>query len=486
MLKVMHRLVLKPGRESSILGRHPWVFSGAAERVESLPDAQDGDLCDIQDASGAWLARGTLHRSSQILCRILTWQDEPIDEEFFARRIEAALTARRAHIDLSTTDAYRVVNAEGDRLPGLIVDRYADHLVVQCLTSGMTRMESLWCAALMRILTPAAIIDRSDRAVRDPAMAGRREALRGEIPLEPVWIREDGLRFRVHLMQGQKTGFYLDQRDNRRMLGDLAKERDVLNGFAYTGAFGIHAGRGGARTVVQVESSATAIEEARAHWDANGLPAERVEHVQGDLFRYLRNSDREFDAIVADPPPYAKDRGSVERAARAYKDLNLWALRRLRPGGLLFTFSCSQHVGIDLFQKILFGAARDTGASVQWLRRLGAAADHPVHLDHPQGEYLKGFLLRLIEREETGPQARRSAAEAGEEAKPRGRGSARRRKPAGAGAGATGRESAIAADAMARGGPGGAKGGKKSRASRKPAAATTDSPSAGPAEGEKA
>ena len=483
MLKVMHRLVLKPGRESSVLGRHPWIFSGAAERVESLPDAQDGDPCDIHDASGSWLARGTLHRSSQILCRVLTWRDEPIDADFFARRIEAAWTARREHIDLSTTDAYRVVNAEGDRLPGLIVDRYADHLVVQCLTSGMTRMESLWCAALMRILTPAAIIDRSDRAVRDPAMAGRREALRGEIPSEPVWIREDGLRFRVHLMQGQKTGFYLDQRDNRRVLGGLAGERDVLNGFAYTGAFGIHAGRGGARAVVQVESSATAIEEARVHWEANGLPAERVEHVQGDLFRYLRNTDREFDAIVADPPPYAKDRGSVERAARAYKDLNLWALRRLRPGGLLFTFSCSQHVGIDLFQKILFGAARDAGASVQWLRRLGAAADHPVHLDHPQGEYLKGFLLRLIEREETRPPARRIDTEVGEMEKPEGRRTAGKGKPGSTRA--VGRKKAGATGTTGRGRPGGGEDGRKPQASRKPGAAPKGSPLDGGAAGEK-
>ncbi len=398
MSDVKHRLVLKPGRDSSVRARHPWIFSGAADRVESLPDAQDGDLCDVLDGSGAWLARGTLHRSSQILCRILTWRDEAIDEGFFAGRIEAALAARRTHIDPASTDAFRVVNAEGDRLPGLIVDRYAEHVVVQCLTSGMARMEDLWCEALDRALAPAAIIDRSDRSVRDSAMAGRREALRGEAPAEPVWIREDGLRFRVNVMTGQKTGFYLDQRENRILLGSLAGDREVLNGFAYTGAFGIHAGRAGARHVIQVESSTAALEEARLHWEANGLPLERVEHVHDDIFRYLRNTEREFDAIVVDPPPYAKDRGSVERAARAYKDVNLWAFRRLRPGGLLLSFSCSQHVGIDLFQKILFGAAKDAGASVQWLRRLGPGADHPVHLDHPQGEYLKGFLLRLIER----------------------------------------------------------------------------------------
>lgn len=403
MSDVKHRLILKPGRDSSVKARHPWIFSGAAERVESLPDARDGELCDVLADSGTWLARGTLHRSSQILCRILTWKEEAIDEAFFHGRIATALAARGGHIEPATTNAYRVINAEGDRLPGLIVDRYADYLVVQCLTSGMARMEELWCGALANALSPVAIIDRSERAVRDPALVGRREALRGEVPAEPVWIREDGLRFRVNLMTGQKTGFYLDQRENRILLGSLARGRDVLNGFAYTGAFGIHAARGGAKSVIQLESSAVAMEEARVHWEANELPPERVEYIHDDLSRYLRQSEREFDAIVVDPPPYAKDRGSVDRAARAYKDVNLWALRRLRPGGLLFSFSCSQHVGVDLLQKILFGAARDAGASVQWLRRLGAGADHPVHLDHPQGEYLKGFLLRLIERGEGVP-----------------------------------------------------------------------------------
>ena len=201
---------------------------------------------------------------------------------------------------------------------------------------------------------------------------------------------------------GTEDRFYLDQRENRALLGAHASGRDVLNGFAYTGAFGVYAGWGGARCVTQVESSASAIEEARENWSANGLPADAVEFVREDVYKYLRETDREFDVIILDPPPYAKAKGSVDRAARAYKDLNLWALRRLRPGGLLFTFSCSQHMEVDLFQKVLFGAAHDARASCQWLRRLGAGCDHPVHLDHPQGEYLKGFLLRAgLEGERT-------------------------------------------------------------------------------------
>lgn len=396
---VRHRLFLKPGREASVLARHPWVFSGAVDRVESLPDGVDGDLCDLVSANGDWLARGTMHRSSQIICRILTFRQEAIDEEFFLGRVREALELRMRIVDPARTDAFRIVNAEGDRLPGLIADRYADYLVVQCLTTGMARLSPLWCAALEEVVRPAAIIDRTDRATRDPALAGRREVLRGSAPAESIWIREEGLSFRVNLMQGQKTGFYLDQRANRALLALYARDRDVLNAFAYTGAFGVAAGRAGARSVVQLESSLPALEEAKVHWEANGLPPERVEQIHDDIFRYLRKSDRTFDVIILDPPPYAKGRGSVERASRAYKDLNLWGLKRLRPGGFLMSFSCSQHVSVDLFQKILFGAARDARVSVQWLHRLGAAPDHPVHLDHPQGEYLKGFLLRLVERE---------------------------------------------------------------------------------------
>lgn len=397
MSAVRHRLFLHAGREASVEARHPWVFSGAVARVESLPDAQDGDLCDLYGAAGQWLARGTLSRSSQILCRILTWTDEAIDPAFFRRRFEDALTLRRATLPLENTDAYRLVHAEGDRLPGLIVDRFGQHLVTQVLTSGMMRLQDEWLPALQDLLSPLAIIDATDRAHRDPGVPGRRVALAGAMPEEPIWIREHGLRFRVSLRAGQKTGFYLDQRENRRLLESLAHGREVLNGFAYTGAFGVYAGRGDARRVVHVESSLPALEEARVHWEANGLDPARVEFVHEDISRFLRRETDRYDAIVLDPPPYARDRGSVERAARAYKDVNLWALRRLRPGGWLLTFSCSQHVGVDLFQKILFGAARDARASVQWLARLGPGADHPVHLDHPQGEYLKGFLLRLIE-----------------------------------------------------------------------------------------
>ncbi len=401
--EVRHRIVLRPGRDASVRARHPWVFSGAVDRVESLPGARDGECCDIVDSGGEWLARGTLHASSQIVCRILTWAPgEAIDERFFRRRFEEAMRLRAATIDLERTDAYRLVNAEGDGLPGLIVDRYGERLVVQSLTAGTSRLQSLWISALVGAFRPAGIVDKTEHAVRDPAVEGRTAELYGPAPTEPVWICENGLRFRVNLLSGQKTGFYLDQRENRELCERLARGREVLNGFAYTGAFGVYAARGGATRVVQVESSAWATDEGRLNWEANGLAPERAEFVRDDVSRHLRREGPDFDLIVLDPPPYAKEKGSVERAARAYKDVNMRALRRLRPGGFLLTFSCSQHVGIDLFQKILFGAARDARASCQWLAHLGPGADHPVHLDHPQGEYLKGFLIRLLQREEGG------------------------------------------------------------------------------------
>jgi 23S rRNA (cytosine1962-C5)-methyltransferase len=210
-------------------------------------------------------------------------------------------------------------------------------------------------------------------------------------------VEERGHRFLVDLAGGQKTGFYLDQRENRRAIGELAAGRRLLNAFAYTGAFGIYAGAGGAREVVDVETSEAALDLARETWALNGLPPEGRRAVREPAQRFLRREATSFDLIVVDPPPFARERRNVPRAARAYKDLNLWALRRLEPGGYLATFSCSQAVTPDLFQKIVFAASVDAGVRLQWIARLGAAPDHPVHLDHPEGEYLKGFLLRSVE-----------------------------------------------------------------------------------------
>ncbi len=392
-LAPLYRLWLKPERERSVLRRHPWVFSGAVARLEALPGAQAGDLAQVLSADGRVLAIATLNPDGPLTARILRWDDGPIDGPWFSALLRRAAALRDCVIP-ANTDAYRLINAEGDGLPGLVVDRYGDYLVVQCLTAGMARLEPLWLAALVAEFVPAGVLERGERTRREPAL-GRRDGLRwGCLPDEALIVHECGLRFRVDLTHGQKTGFYLDQRENRRYVAQLARDRSMLNAFAYSGAFGVHAGSAGAGHVTAVETSAAALELAGENWALNDLPAERLLRVHAPVQGFLRTTRERFDLIVVDPPPFARDQSQVARAARAYKDLNLWALRRLAPGGFLATFSCSQHIGYDLFQKILFGASLDAGVPVQWLARLGAGPDHPVHLDHPQGEYLTGLLLR--------------------------------------------------------------------------------------------
>lgn len=392
-----YRIRLKHGREKSVLYHHPWIFDGAVEEIEALEGAGPGDVADVVDSDGTFLARGTVHPESQIVCRILTWEDRPLDAAFFEQKVRIAAAGRASMIDREETDAWRVVNSEGDGLPGLVVDRYGEVLVAQTLTAGMLRLQDLWLDALETVLRPSAILERGDRARRESLQAGAvRPLLRGSAPPEPWEVKEHGLRFLVDLEAGQKTGFYLDQRENRQSVRRHARDRDVLNLFGYTGAFSIYAAAGGARHVVQVETSSYARDLSRQNWERNGFDPDRLELSGDEAAQFLRRDARAFDLMILDPPPFAKDRGSVERAVRAYKDLNLWAFCRARPGALLWSFSCSQHIPSDLFQKVVFGAARDAGAEVQWLGRLGPGPDHPVHLNHPQGEYLKGLWMRVL------------------------------------------------------------------------------------------
>jgi 23S rRNA (cytosine1962-C5)-methyltransferase len=372
--------------------RHPWVYSGAVERLEGLAQARPGGLGEIVSAAGEWLATGIIDPEAALVARILRFEPGAIDAAWFADRLAAALALRAAVIP-PQTDAYRVIHAEGDGVPGLIVDRYADYLVVQVLATGIARLEALWLPALAAGLRPRGIVVRAGGPGTGgpPGSPGR--IAWGAAPPEELLVSEHGLRFRVDLVAGQKTGFYLDQRENRRRLAPLARGRRMLNAFAYTNAFGVYAGRAGARQVVAVETSERALALARENWALNALAGERLELVREPVQRYLRREGESFGLIVLDPPAFAKERAQRERAARAYKDLNLWALRRLAPGGWLATFSCSQQIDAALFQKILFGAALDARRPVQWVARWGAGADHPVSLDHPQGEYLTGYLL---------------------------------------------------------------------------------------------
>ncbi len=392
------RVILRPGREKSVLRRHPWVFSGAVARIEGRP--ADGDVVDVLADDGRFLARGTLNRRSQIVVRLLTWSpEEKVDEGFFRRRLQAALRAREPLL-AAERGACRLVHAESDGLPGLVVDRYGPFLAVQFLTLGMDQRRDLLVEALVDLLRPQGIYERDDEPVREkeglPQATG---VLWGEAPPELVEIEEGGVHFWVDLRRGHKTGFYLDQRENREKLLRYAAGREVLNAFAYTGGFGLYALRGGAAHVVNVDASERALDLARRNFALNGWGEGQAEFLVGDVFQILRryrDKGRRFDLIVLDPPKFAHSAADVPAAMRGYKDINLLAFQLLRDEGVLFTFSCSGAVSADLFQKVVFGASLDAGRDAQVLERLTQASDHPVLLSFPEGEYLKGLICRVV------------------------------------------------------------------------------------------
>lgn len=394
----MKRLLLKPGREKSVLNRHPWVFSGAISRLEGAP--QPGDVVEVADHTGQPLALADYNPRSQITLRILTFDpSEVVDSTFWRKRLEASLRRREALPGAAEHTAQRLVYAESDGLPGLIVDRYGEFLVLQALTLGMERRKALLADLLQELFQPRGIYERSDVDVR--AQEGLSEVaglLRGEPPPEKVEIVEHGLRFWVDLYRGHKTGFYLDQRVNRQRVAPYCAGREVLNAFSYTGAFAAYALRYGARRVTNLDSSAEALRAAAENLALNGLSTGAAEHVEGDAFRLLRlwrDEGRTFDLIILDPPKFAFSRAQLTAATRGYKDINLLAMKLLRPGGILCTFSCSGLVSEDLFQKILFGASLDAAREVRILERLSQAPDHPVSLTFPEGAYLKGFICRV-------------------------------------------------------------------------------------------
>ncbi|MCS6910186.1 MAG: class I SAM-dependent methyltransferase [Anaerolineales bacterium] len=399
------KLTLKSGREKSLLRRHPWIFSGAVERLEG--DPQPGDTVEVYAADGRWLARAAYSPRSQIRARVWTFaEDELVTPEFLRSRFARALAARQSSVfSLQSSanhqlSAARLVNAESDFLPGLIVDRYADWLVCQFLSTGAEKWKREVVAVLDELVPNAGIYERSDVDVRAkeglPPVTG---VLSGAPPPELVEIEEHGCRFLVDVQRGHKTGFYLDQRDNRALLAGYASGREVLNAFAYTGGFGVLALKGGAAHVINLDSSTAALELAQRNFELSGFDGRRATHHIGDAFavlRQYRDAGRQFDLIVLDPPKFAESQSQVERAARGYKDINLLAFKLLRPGGLLFTFSCSGVIDSALFQKIVADAAVDAGREAQILRRLAQSADHPVALSFPEGEYLKG-LVCLVE-----------------------------------------------------------------------------------------
>lgn len=392
-------ITLKPGREKSVRNRHPWLFSGAIQHIDRA--AADGDIVEVHSAAGQWLARGYLNRRSQIQVRLLTWDsDQAIDETFWRARVQRALAGRAALAADPQTNAYRLIHAESDGMPGLVVDRYGDWLAMQCLTLGIERVKPLLTRLLVELCQPAGIVERSDVEVRDKEglrpVAGM---LHGAAPAGPLEITEQGHKFLVDLTGGQKTGFYLDQRENRRRVAAYCQNARVLNAFSYSGGFAVYALAAGAQHVLNLDSSLEALELAERNLTLNGFdPDAQAEGLVGDVFQVLRDwraAGQRFDVIVLDPPKFAHSQQQVERAARAYKDINLLAMQLLPPGGVLATFSCSGLVSADLFQKIVFGASVDAHRDAQVIERLSQGPDHPVLLNFPEGEYLKGLVCRV-------------------------------------------------------------------------------------------
>ena len=391
----MKTITLHPGKERSLLRRHPWVFEGSIARGR----ADAGETVRVEAADGRFLCWGAYSPSSMIRVRAWTFDEaERVDHAFFKRRVARALALRTRLAPES--DGVRLVHGEADGLPGLIVDRYGELLSAQFLSAGMERWREALADILVATSCCARLFERSDSGVRGlEGLEPRTGWLRGGEGEVQVTIREHAWRLTVDVAGGHKTGFYLDQRDNRAAFARWVRQfgvQRVLNCYAYTGGFSVAALSGGAAHVTSVDSSAPALERACAHVALNGFEASRHEAVDADVNAYLRaqlQAGAHFDAIVLDPPKFAPTASHAERAARAYKDINRLALKLLAPGGLLLTFSCSGGVGAELFHKIVAGAAADAGVDGAILARLEGAPDHPTTLVFPEGEYLKGLAI---------------------------------------------------------------------------------------------
>jgi 23S rRNA (cytosine1962-C5)-methyltransferase len=388
------RIILKKGKEKAILQGHPWVFSGAVGKLEG--DASPGSLGEVYSKGGRFLGLGHLSPHSQIIVRLLTRKKEEIQTEFFRERITLAAGLREKYLK-EKTNAYRMINGEGDLLPGLILDRYGETLVLQTLTAGMECLKKGLVELLADLYHPRSIYERSDVATRkEEGLPEASGLLYGEEIPSRIEIEEYQCRFKVDVQKGQKTGLYLDQRENRHLLGRWSDGKNILDCFCYTGAFSVHGGTGNARELTLVDSSEEALSMAEEHMELNHLKNIPHQLLRGDAFEILRALEPRYDIVILDPPPFARRKVQLSGASRGYKDLNLQAFRLLKKDGFLFTFSCSHHVHWDLFQKIVFSAALDAGKSVQILSRRGHPIDHPFNLFHPEGEYLKGFICRVL------------------------------------------------------------------------------------------
>jgi 23S rRNA (cytosine1962-C5)-methyltransferase len=388
---------LKPGREKSLRRRHPWIFSGAIQRVDGEPGA--GATVEIVGSSGEFLGRGAYSPTSQIRVRVWTFEvHEAVDAAFLRRRLARAVESRRRLALLDAHGACRLVFSESDGLPGLIVDRYGEFLVCQLLSAGAEAWASTIVELLRELCAPRGIYERSEGGSRHKeGLPSRRGTLAGEEPPPELEIAAGGVRLVVDIASGQKTGAYLDQQNNRERVARHTGDGELLDAFAYTGGFAIACLRAGARSATLIDSSADALRVAERETAANGV-LDRCRFVVANVFdelRAVRDAGTRFDLVVLDPPKFVHSAEQVAAGSRGYKDINMLGLTLVRPGGVLATFSCSGHVDAALFQKIVAGAAVDAGRTAQILERLSQPPDHPVATEFPESDYLKGLILRV-------------------------------------------------------------------------------------------
>jgi 23S rRNA (cytosine1962-C5)-methyltransferase len=394
----VYSIRLKKGKEKAVRQLHPWVFSGAIEAFKGNP--LDGEIVRLCDHEEKFMAYGFYNSQSRVAVRLLEWNEEiEIDESWWRNKIKKSVNLRADLLSSNETDTCRLIFSEADFLPGLIVDKYGDFLSVQLLTSGIENIKDIVLHELQNLLKPAGIFDRSDTSSRShEGLEASFGKLYGVDPPEFVTIKENGIRYDVNIAEGQKSGFYCDQRDNRKLVAQYAKNKRILDCFCYSGGFTLNALQGGASEVVSVDSSALALETLKQNIVLNGMEAKQHVAIQSDVNKQLRifkEQNQKFDFIILDPPKYAPSRSALTKAARAYKDLNRLAMGLLNEGGLLATFSCSGAVDISTFKQILAWAALDAGKEVQFIRQFTQPEDHPIRSSFPEGEYLKGLLCRV-------------------------------------------------------------------------------------------
>lgn len=394
----MPSVKLKKGRDKSFNRKHPWIFSGAIDSIKDINT--NGETVEIFSGDGKFLGYGSYSLHSQISVRVLSFNPEDqINKDFIQNRIETAAQFRKQIINLETTNAYRVINAESDSLPGLVVDKYGDFLVCQFLSAGAEFWKKETIEILLNIFNPTGIFERSDVEVREKeGLQQFKGILYGKDPEELIEIIENGNKFLVDINLGHKTGFYLDQRDNRKLLETFSSEGEMLNCFSYTGGFSVYAIKAGASKVVNLDSSLEALSLAETNLTLNGIAPSKYENVQDDVFKYLRklrDTNKQFDVIILDPPKFAESVSQIEKASRGYKDINLLALKLLKKNGVLFTFSCSGHIVPELFNKIIADAATDAGREVHILKYLTQSPDHAMLTSFPEGLYLKGLVCKV-------------------------------------------------------------------------------------------